>query len=166
MSNKWMFEDTCLCLFFVDTSSYLVCFCVQFSCSVMSNSLQPRELQHGRPPCPSPTPRVYSYSCSLSWWCHPTISSPVNPFSSGSQYFPASGSFPMSHLFASSGQSTGASASVLPVNIQGWFLLGSTGLISLLSKGLSRFSPAPQLESINTSVFRLLYGPTLTSIHD
>ena len=77
-----MLEDTCLCLFFVDTSSYLVCFCVQFSCSVMSNSLQPRELQHARPPCPSPTPRVYSYSCSLSWWCHSTISSPVNPFSS------------------------------------------------------------------------------------
>ena len=110
--------------------------------------------------------RVCSNSCPWSWWCYTTISPSGAPFSSGSQYFPASGSFPMSHLFASSGQSTGASASVLPVNIQGWFLLGSTGLISLLSKGLSRFSPAPQLESINTSVFRLLYGPTLTSIHD
>ena len=111
------------------------------------------------------TSRVCSNSCPWSWWCYTTISPSGAPFS-GSQYFPASGSFPMSQLFASSSQSTGALASVLPVNIQGWFPLGLTGLISLLSKGLSRFSPAPQLESINTLVFRLLYGPILTSVHD
>ena len=92
---------------------------VQFSCSVMSDSLQPHGLQHARPPCPSPTPRVYSNSCPLSWWCHPTISSSVIPFSSCLQSFPALGSFQMSQLLASGGQSIGASASasVLPKNI-------------------------------------------------
>ena len=110
-----------------------------FSCSVMSDSLWPHELQHARPPCPSPTPRVYPNSCPLRWWCHPPISSSVIPFSSCPQSFPASGSFPMSQFFASGGQSIGvsASASVLPMNIQGWFPLGWTGLI-LQSKGLSR----------------------------
>ena len=90
-------------------------------------------LQHARLPCPSPTPRVYSNSCPLSWWCHPTISSSVIPFSSCLQSFPASGSFPMHQFFSSSGQSIGvsASASVLPMNIQDWFLLGWTGWISL-----------------------------------
>ena len=113
---------------------------VQFSLSVVSNSLQPHGLQHARPPCPSPTPRVYSDSCPLSLWCHPTISSSVVPFSSCLQSFPSSGSFPMSQLFASNGQSTGVSAStyVLPMNIQDWFPLGWTGWISLQSKGLSR----------------------------
>ena len=113
---------------------------VQFSRSVMSDSLRPRGLQHARPPCPTPTPRVYSNSCPLSQWCHPIISSSVVPFSSCLQSFPASGSFLMSRLFASVGQSTGASvsASVLPMNIQGWFPLGLAGLISLQSKGLSR----------------------------
>ena len=113
---------------------------VQFSCSVMSDSLQPHGLQHARPPCPSPTPGVYPDSCPLSWWCHLTISSPVIPFSSCLQSFPTSGSFPMSHLFTSGGQSIGASASasVLPMNIQDWFPLGWTGWISLQSKGLSR----------------------------
>ena len=113
---------------------------VQFSLSVISDSLQPHEPQHTRPPCPSPTPRVYLNLCPLSQWCHPTISSSVIPFSSCPQSFPASGSFPMSHLFTSGGQSTGvsASASVLPMNIQNWFPLGLTGLISLQSKGLSR----------------------------
>ena len=93
---------------------------VQFSRSVVSNSLQPHELQHARPPCPSPTPRAYSNSCPLSWRCHPAISSPVVPFSSCPQSLPASGSFPMSQLFASGGQSIGvsASASVLPMNTQ------------------------------------------------
>ena len=88
---------------------------VQFSCSVMSDSLQPHESQHARPPCPSPTPGVYPNSCPLSWWCHPTISSSVIPFSSCPQSFPASGSFPMSQLFTSGGQSirVSASASVL-----------------------------------------------------
>ena len=112
---------------------------VQFRCSVMSNSLWPHELQHTRLPCPSPTPRAYSNSGPSSRWCHPTISSSVVPFSCP-QSFPASGSFPMSQLFASSGHSVGvsASASVLPMNIQDWFLLGWTGWISLVSKGLSR----------------------------
>ena len=113
---------------------------VQLSHSVMSNSLQPHELQHARPPCPSPTPRVHPNPCLLSRWCHPTISSSVIPFSSCPQSFPASGSFPISQLFPSGGQSTGVSAStsVLPMNTQDWFPLGWTGWISLHSKGLSR----------------------------
>ena len=113
---------------------------VQFSPSIMSGSLQPHGLHHARLPCPSPTPGVYSNSCPLSWWCHPTISSSVVPFSSHFQSFPASGSFLMSQFFASGGQSIGisASTSVLPMNIQDWFLLGWTHWISLLSKGLSR----------------------------
>ena len=113
---------------------------VQFSHSVVSNSLQPHELQHARPPCPSPTARVYLNPCSLSWWCHPTISSSVIPFSFCPQSFSAAGSFQMNQLFASGGQSIGASAlaSVLPMNIKDWFPLGWTGWISLQSKGLSR----------------------------
>ena len=103
-------------------------------------SLRPHRLQHTRLPCPSPTPRVYSNSCPLSWWCHPAISSSVVPFSFCLQSFPASGSFPMSQLFTSGGQSIGVSASisVLPVNIRDWFPLEWTGWISLKSKGLSR----------------------------
>ena len=113
---------------------------VQFSCSVVSDSLWPHEPQHTRPPCPSPTPGVYPNSCPLSWWCHPTISSFVVPFSSLLKSFPASGFFQMSQLFTSGGQSIGvsASASVLPMNTQDWFPLGWTGWISLQSKGLSR----------------------------
>ena len=111
---------------------------VQFSCSVVSNSLWPHGLQHARPPCPSPTPGTCSNSRPSSWWCHATISSSVIPFYSHLQSFPASGSFPMSQFFKSGGQSTGASASVLPMNIQDWFPLGWTGWISLQSKGLSR----------------------------
>ena len=112
---------------------------VQFSRSVVSNSLPPYEPQHTRPPRPSPTPRVHPNPCPLSWWCHPTISSSVVPFSSHLQSFPASGSFPMSQLFAWGGQSTGVSAStsVLPTDIRDWFL-GWTGWISLQAKGLSR----------------------------
>ena len=112
---------------------------VQFNRSVVSDSLWPHGLQHARLPCPSPTPGAYSNSCPLSQWCHPTISSSVIPFSH-LQSFPASGSFPMSQLFASGGQSIGVStsASVLPMNIQDWFPLGWTGWISLQSKGLSR----------------------------
>ena len=114
----------------------------EFRRSIMSDSLQPPGPQNARPPCPSPTPGIYSNSCLLSQWCHPTISSSVIPFSSHLQSFPASGSFPMSQVFSSGGQRTGvsASASVLPMNIQGWFSLGLTGLISLQSKGLSRVS--------------------------
>ena len=104
---------------------------VQFSCSVVSDSLQPHELQHARPPCPSPTPRVHSKSCPSSRWCHPDISSFVIHFSSCPQSLPASESFPMSQLFAWGGQSTGGSAlaSVLPMNTQDWSPLGWTGLL-------------------------------------
>ena len=113
---------------------------VQFSCSVMSNSLRPHGLQHTRPPCPLPTPGVYPDPCPSSWWCHPTISSSVVPFSSWPQSFPASQSFQMSQLFAWGSQSIGVSAStsVLPMNTQDWSPLGWTGWISLQSKGLSR----------------------------
>ena len=133
---------------------------------VMSDILQPHGQQHTRLPCPSPTPGVHPNSCASSQWCHPAISSSVVPFSSCLQSFPASGSFQMSQLFASGGQSIGAlvSASVLPMNIQDWFHLGLTDLISLLSKGLSRATP--QFKSINSSVLSFLYGPTFTSIHD
>ena len=112
----------------------------QFSRSVMSNSLQPHGLQHARPLCPSPTPRVYSNSCPLSRWCHPTISPSIVPFFSCLQPFPASGSFQMSQLFTSGGWSiaVSASTSVLPVNIQDWTPLGWTDWISLQSKGLTR----------------------------
>ena len=108
-------------------------FSVQFSHSVVSNSLWPHGLQHARLPCPSPTPGACSNSCPLNRWCHPTISSSVNPFSSHLQSCPASESFPMSQFFTPGGQSTGvsASASVLPMNIQDWFPLGWTGWISL-----------------------------------
>ena len=141
---------------------------VQFSHSVVSNSLWPHGLQHARPPCPSPTPAVYSNSCPLSQWCHPAISSSVVPFPSCLQSFPASGSFPVSQFFASGGQSIGVSTStsVLPINIQDWFALGWTGFISLLSKGLSRVFSKPQFKSINSSVLSFLYSPNLTSIHD
>ena len=113
---------------------------VQFSRSVVSDSMRPHESQHARPPCPSPTLGVYSNSCPSSRWCHPAISSSVVPFSSCPQSLPASGSFPMSQLFASGGQSTGvsASASVLPMNTQDLSPSGWTGWISLQSKGLSR----------------------------
>ena len=113
---------------------------VQLSYSVMSDCLGPHGLQHARLSCPSPTPGAYSNSCPLNWWCHPTTSSSVIHFSSHLQSFPASGSFPMSWFFTSGGQSIGvsASASVFPVNIQGWFPSGLISLISLQSKGLSR----------------------------
>ena len=122
-----------------------------FSHSVMFNSLWPNGLKHSWLPSPSPSPRVCSNSCPLSWWWHPTFSSSVIPFSSCLQSFPALGSFPVSWLFASGGQSIGASASasVLPINIQGLFPLGLTGLISLLSKGLSRV--------LNYSVIQWIY---------
>ena len=112
---------------------------VPFSRSVVSDSLWPHGPQHARPPCPSPTPRVYSNPCPLGWWCHPTISSSVVPFSSCPQSFPASGSFQMSQFFTWGGQSIGVSAStsVLPMTPD-WFLLGWTYLISLQSKGFSR----------------------------
>ena len=119
---------------------------VQFSHSAISDSLWLHGLQHASLPCPSSTPRAYSNSCPSSWWCHPTISSSVVPFSSCLHSFPASGSFPVSQFFTSGDQSIGvsASASVLPMNIQDWFSLGWTGWISLKSKGISGvFSNTP-----------------------
>ena len=141
---------------------------VQFSRSVMSNSLRPCGLPHARPPCPSPAPGVYSNSCPQSQWFHPIISFSLIPFSSCLKSFPASGSFQMSQFFASGGQNirVSASASVLPMNIQDWFPLGLTGWISLQSKGLSRSSPTPQFKSINSLALSFLCSPTLTSIHD
>ena len=140
---------------------------VRFSHSVVSNSLRPHELQHTRPPCLSPTPGVHSNSGPSSQWCHPAISSSVIPFSSCPQSLPASGSFPMSQLFAWGGQSTGVStlASVLPMKTQDWSL-GLAGWISLQSKGLSRVFSTPQFKGINSAVLSLLHSPTLTSIHD
>ena len=134
---------------------------VQFSHSVLSNSLQPHELQQNRPSYPSPTPRVYPNSCPLSQWCHPTISSSVIPFSSCLQSFPASWSFPMSQVFTSSSQNNevSASASVFPMNIQDWFPLGLTGLISLKSKELSRVSLTSQFKSTNSLALSFLSSP-------
>ena len=128
---------------------------VQFSCSVVSDSLQPHRLQHSRPLCPSPTSGVYSNSCPSCRSCHPTISSSVVPFSSHLQSFPPSGSFQMSQFYTSGSQSIGvsASASVLPMNIENWFPLGLTSLISLLSKGL--FKSLPQHHSSKVSVLWL-----------
>ena len=141
---------------------------VQFSCSVMSDSLQSHGLQHTRLPSPSPFPGASSNSCPLSQWCHPTISSSVVPFSSCLQSCPASGSFPMSQLFSSGGQSIGASAlaSVLPMSIQDSFPLDLVGLIFLQSKDSQESSPTPQFKSINSSVLSFLHSPTLTTIHD
>ena len=142
---------------------------VQFSCSVMSYSLRPHGPQHARPPCPSPTPGVYPNSCPLSRWCHPTISSSVIPFSH-LQSFPASGSFPMSQLFASGVQSIGvsASASVLPMNTQDWSPLGWTSWISLQSKGLSRVfsNTTVQKHQFFSAQLSFFSFSTLTSIHD
>ena len=144
-----------------------ICMCVcvysvQFSHSVMSDSLWPHEPQHARPPCPSPTPRVYPNSCPLSRWCHPAISFSLIPFSSCLQSFPASGSFQMSQLFSSGGQSTGVSAStsVPPMNTQDWSPLRWTGWIFLQSKGLSIY----QIRSDQSlSRFRLFSTPWITA---
>ena len=143
---------------------------VQFSCSVVSDSLQPHELQHTRPPCPSPTPRAYANSCLLSWWCHPTISSSVVPFSSCPQSFTASGSFQMSQLFSSGGQSIGVRVSAINISPsnehQRLICFWMDWLDLMQSKGHSRVFSKPQFKSINTSALRFLYSPTLTSIHD
>ena len=141
---------------------------VLFSCSVVSDSLQPHGLQHTRLPFPSPAPRVYSNSCPLCQRCHLTISSSVIPFPSRLQSFPVSASFQMSQFFASGGQSIGVSAStsVLPMNIQDWFPLGWTGWISLQSKGLSRVFSNTTVQSISSLALSFLHSPTLTSIYD
>ena len=140
----------------------------QFSRTVVSNSLRPHEPHHTSPPCPSPTPVVYPNLCPLSRWYYPTISSSVVPFSSCPKSFPGLGSFQMSQLFASSGQSIGVSSStsVLPINTQDWSPLGWTGWISLPSKGLSRVFSNTTVQKHNSSVLSFLYSPTLTSIHD
>ena len=131
---------------------------LQLSHSVVPNPLQPHELQHARPPCPSPTPGVYTNSCPLRQWCHPAISNSVVPFSSHLQSFPASGSFPISQLFISGGQSIGvsASASVLPKNIQNWFPLGWTGWIPCSPRDSQESSPTPQFKSINSSALSFM----------
>ena len=141
---------------------------VQFSPSIVSDSLWPRGLQHTGPPCPSPTPGAYSNSCPSSQWCHPAISSSVVPSSSCLQSFPALGSFPMSQFFVWGGQSIGASASasVVPMNIQDWFPLGWSGWISLQSKGLSRVFSNTTLQKHQFFSTQFLCSPTLTSIHD
>ena len=142
---------------------------VQFSCSVVSDSLWPHESQHARPPCPSPTPGAYSNSCPSRQWCQPTISSSIIPFSC-LQSFPASGSFQMSQFFAFglyAKDGVSASASVLPMNIQDWFPLGYRLVGSPCSpRDSQESSPTLQFKSISSLVFSLLYGPTLTSIHD
>ena len=141
-------------------------YCHQFSCSVLSDSLRPHWLQYTRLPCPSPTPAAYSNSCLSRWWCQPTISSSVIPFSSHLQSFPASGSFPVSWFFTSRWPKYWSfSFSISPSN---------SGLISfriiwfnlLLSKVLSRVFSKPQIKDINSLALNFLYGPTLTSIHD
>ena len=133
--------DYMVVLFLIFWVAFLLFSVVQFTCSVVSDSLQPHGLQHARPPCPSPTPGIYSNSWPLSQWCHPAISSSIVPFSSCPQSLPASGSFPVSQLFAWGGQSIGVSASALalpmnialPMNSQDWSPLGWTGWISLQS---------------------------------
>ena len=137
-----------------------------FSRLVRSNSLWPRGLQHARLPCPSLSPRVCSNSCPLSQWCCLTISSSATPFLSCPQAFPAWGSFSMNQLFTTGGQGIRASASVLPMNIQGWFPLRFTGLIFLQSKGLSRVFSSTTIWKNHSSAFSLPYGAVLTSIHD
>ena len=134
----------------------------------MSNSLWPHELKHTRPPGPSPTAGVYSNSCPLGQWCHPTISSSVVPFSSCLQSFATSGSFQMSQHFASGGQNIGVSTStsILPMNTQDWSPLGWTGWLSLQSKGLSRVFSNTTVQKHQFFILSFLYGPTFTFIHD
>ena len=141
---------------------------IQFSRSVVSDSLQPHESQHARPPCPSPTPRVHSDSCPSSPWCHPAILSSVVPFSSCPQSLPASKSFPKSQLFTWGGQSTGVSAlaSFLPKKSQGWSPSEWTCWISLQSKGLSGVFSNTTVQKHQFLALSLLHSPTLTSIHD
>ena len=134
----------------------------------MSNSLRPHGLQHARLPCSSLSNRVSSNSCSLYWWCYLTILSSAAVFFTCLQSFPAAGSFPMSWPVTSGDQSIGVStlATVLPMNIQGWFPLGLMVWSPCCPRDSQESSPTPQFESINSSALRLLYGPILTSIHD
>ena len=151
-----------------DTRNYISFSSVQFSRSVMSDSLWPHELQHARLPCPSPTPGVHSDSHPSSQWCHPAISSSVGPFFSCSQSLPASESFPMSQLFTWGSQSAGVSAlaSFLPKKSPGWSPSEWTGWISCSPRDSQESSPIAQFKSINSLVLSFLYSPTLKSIHD
>ena len=167
-----MFIEFCVFFFHLLYSNHILIIdplsAVQFSCSVVSGSLQPHEPRHARPPCPSPTPGVHSNSRPLSPWCHWTISSNVVPFSSCPQSFPASKSFPMSQLFAWGGQSIGdsASASVLPMNTQDWSTVGWTGWISLQSKGLSRVFSNTTVQKHQFFSTQLSSQSNSQSIHD
>ena len=156
-SLTYMWSNTAL---FLECSSSFSS--VQFSRSVVSDSLRPHESQHAKPPCPSPTPGVHSDSRPSSWWWHPAILSSDVPFSSCPQSLPPSESFPMSQLFAWGGQSTGVSAlaSFLPKNTQGWSPLEWTGWISLKSKDSQESSATPQFKSINSSALSFLHSPT------
>ena len=158
-----LFSTSCLCKLEIRTRGT-----TQFSCSVVSDSLQSHELQHAWPPCLSPTPRVHSNSCPSSLWCHPAISSSVVPFSSLAQSLPASESFPMSQLFAWGSQSTGVSAlaSVLPKNTQDWSPLEWTGWISFQSRGLSRVFCNTTVQKHQFFNDSFIHSPTLTPIHD
>ena len=146
---------------------YVVC-SVQFSHSVMSDSLQPHELQHTRVRCSSPPPGAWANSCPSSWWFHPTISSSVILFSSCLQSYPVTGFFLMSQFFTSVGQSIGSSisASVLLVNIQDWFPLGWLGGSPCIPRDSQESCPIPQFRTINCSSLTILYGATVTSMHD
>ena len=147
-----------MCSFLLSSKPNQLCCSVTKSCWLF----QPHGPQHARLPCSTPSPEICLNSCPWSQWWHPTISSSVAPFSSSLPSFPASGSFPVSWLFTSE---TSASAPVLPVNMQGWLPFWLTGLISLLTKGLSKIFSSTTVQNINSSVLSLLYGPTLTSIH-
>ena len=155
-TKMWNSTDSCT------NEKYLSDFMLSFSWSVMSNSLWPHGLQLARFPCPSPPPRACSNSCPLSRSCHPTISSSVIPFFFCLQSFPALGSFPMSWLFPSGSQSIGASASVLPMNIKGWFPLWLPVWSPWSPRDSQESSPTPQFKSINSLALSLLYGPIPT----
>ena len=171
-SQKWLSSsvllESWLLFFILILRLHIFLSSVQFSRSVMSDSLWPHESQHARPPCPSQTPGVHSDSHPSSQWCHSAISSSVIPFSSGQQSLPASESFPMSQLFAWGGQSTGvsASASFPPKKSQGWSPSEWTGWISLQSKRLSRIFSKTTVQKHQLSVLSFLHSRTLASIHD
>ena len=154
------------CFMFETIENYRKALMLLFSHSVISDSLHPCGLQHARLPCPSPSSGTCSNSCPLNWWCHPTISSSVTPFSYP-QSFPAPESFPMTWLFASDGQNIGASASICPMSIQGWYPIGWTGLVSLLSKGFSKVFSSTTIRKYQFFLTKpSLWSDSLTSMHD
>ena len=165
--HQGMFSYTYLSIFQIIKYTTSIEMLVQFSCSVMSNSLGPHESQHARPPCPSPTPEVHTNSCLSSWWCHPAISSSIIPFSYP-QSLPESEAFPMSQLFAWGGQSTGVSAfaSFLPKTPRADLFQNRLVGSPCSPRDSQESSPTPQFKSINSLVLSLLHSATLTSIHD